>query len=196
MLRRNVVFILTFVSLCELLLAQHAVDPMNRYYRLICLVHLTGSGQAADPIVPEYVVAGMAAATAASATTGTTGSPGTTGTAAPAANAVSSAPSQPVSGPPAPQPVSGGATSQPVAPVTAPVRPGIISWSMQLTDDKTMAIIHVVAVDHNAFNAILADTRPEVKVFEIGKDSKATINAAMQQYRKDFNLDTFQVVAQ
>jgi hypothetical protein len=43
------------VSLCELLLAQHAVDPMNRYYRLICLVHLTGSGQAADPIVPGMI---------------------------------------------------------------------------------------------------------------------------------------------
>jgi hypothetical protein len=35
-----------------------------------------------------------------------------------------------------------------------------------------MATIHVVAVNRNAFAQILADTRPEVRVFEIGKDSR------------------------
>ena len=33
---------------------QHAVDPTARYHRLICLVHLTGSGKGADAIRPEY----------------------------------------------------------------------------------------------------------------------------------------------
>jgi hypothetical protein len=37
----------------------------------------------------------------------------------------------------------------------------------------TMAIVHLVAVDHHAFGAILADRRPEVKVFEIGKQPAA-----------------------
>jgi hypothetical protein len=46
---------------------------------------------------------------------------------------------------------------------------GIVAWASQTTDDGTMAIIHIVAVDHNSFAAIFADTRPEIKVFEIGK---------------------------
>jgi len=56
-----------------------------------------------------------------------------------------------------------------------------------------MAIIQIVAADHRAFDSILGDTRPEIRVFEIGKDSPATIQAAMQQYKKDFDLNSFQV---
>lgn len=37
------------------LFAQHATDPANRYFRLIAVVHLTGSGKAGDPFQPEYV---------------------------------------------------------------------------------------------------------------------------------------------
>ncbi len=36
---------------------QHAVDPYARYHRLICLVHLTGTGSASDPVRPEYTPA-------------------------------------------------------------------------------------------------------------------------------------------
>jgi hypothetical protein len=36
-----------------------------------------------------------------------------------------------------------------------------------------MAIVHVVAPSRTALAAILADTRPEIRVFEIGKDSRA-----------------------
>jgi len=75
-------------------------------------------------------------------------------------------------------------------------RKGIVAWSATATDDGSMAIIHVVAVDRNAFAAIFADTRPEVKVFEVGVDSRATIEAFMQQYKKGFNLDAMRVVAQ
>jgi hypothetical protein len=35
--------------------AQHAVDPAQRYHRLICLVHLTGSGKKGDEVKAEYV---------------------------------------------------------------------------------------------------------------------------------------------
>jgi hypothetical protein len=82
------------------LFAQHAVDPTQRYHRLICLVHFTGSGTRNDPRRPEYV-------------------PG---------------------------------------PADKQDRSGIVAWSATPTDDGTMVIIHVAAVDRNAFSAALADT--------------------------------------
>ena len=115
----------------------HAVDPSLRYYRLICLVHLTGSGKHNDPVRPEFL-------------------------------------------PPA------GA---------APSRSGILSWSMQMTDDKNMAILHLVAADRAAFDAILNDKRPEIRVFEVGKHGKDTIEQEMKKYKKDFTLDSIRVVA-
>jgi hypothetical protein len=122
---------------CAALPAQHAVDPSARYYRVIALVHWTGSGQAADAARPEYVPT-----------------------------------------------------------IDDGTRNGIIAWSVQPTDDKSMAIVHMVAVNHHAFDSVLADTRPETLVFEIGKDSQATIEAALQKYKKGFTLDHFKVVAQ
>jgi hypothetical protein len=59
-----------------------------------------------------------------------------------------------------------------------------------------MAIVHYVAADRGAFASILADTRPEIRVFEIGKDKPAAIEAEMKKYKKDFTLDSIQVVAQ
>ena len=123
---------------CVSLFGQHAVDPAQRYHRLICLVHFLGSGQDGDPIRPEYI-------------------PG---------------------------------------PTDAPSRAGIIAWSVLPTDDGTMAIVNLVAVDRHAFAAVLADKRPEIRVFEIGKDTQRAIETAMQMYRKDFTLDAFRVVAQ
>lgn len=64
------------------------------------------------------------------------------------------------------------------------------------SDHGKMAIVQMVAVNHHAFDTVLADTRPEVKIFEIGKDSRQTIEAFMQMYRAGFNLDAFRVVAQ
>jgi hypothetical protein len=75
-------------------------------------------------------------------------------------------------------------------------RSTIVAWSGTPTDDGSMVIVHVAAVDRNAFRAILADTRPEVKVFEIGVDSRQTIEAFMQKYKKGFSLDWLKVVAQ
>jgi hypothetical protein len=111
------------------------VAPEARYFRLICLVHLTGSGKHNDPIRPEFV------------------------------------------------------------PATAAARDGILSWSVQMTDDKNMAIVHLVAADHKAFDAILNDKRPELRVFEIGKHGKDVIEAELKKYRKDFDLTQFEVVA-
>jgi hypothetical protein len=117
--------------------ASRAVDLTNRYHRLICLVHLTGSGTAQDPRRPEY----------------------------------------------APVSIDAG-------------RQGIIAWSFQLTDDGTMAIVHFVAVNRNAFQPVFADARPEIRVFEIGKQNKAEIEAALRQYKANFSLDKFQMAAQ
>src|ERR1700685_488939 len=136
-MRRVSVICLLLLAVCSgSVFGQHAVDPSQRYHRLICLVHFTGSGQKYDPNRPEYV-------------------PG---------------------------------------PSDAPSRAGIIAWSMLPTDDGKMAIIHVVAVDRRAFAAIFADTRPEVKVFEIGVDSRQAIEAFMQAHKAGFTLDSRRVV--
>jgi hypothetical protein len=116
--------------------ARHDTDPTARYHRLICLVHVVGSGKPADPVRPEYVPAAADAA-----------------------------------------------------------RQGILAWSFQLTDDKSMAIVHLVASNRHAFDSIFADARPEILVFEIGKDSRAKIEAAMQKYKAGFDLSKFTVVA-
>jgi hypothetical protein len=136
--RFSAVLLLLFCIFSGILPAQHAVDPAARYYRVIGLVHLTGSGKLGDPIRPEYV-------------------PG---------------------------------------PTDAVTRDGIIAWSSLPTDDGKMAIIHIVAVNHHAFDTILADARPEVKVFEIGKHEPAAIEAALQLVRAGFTLDSLKVVAQ
>jgi len=77
-----------------------------------------------------------------------------------------------------------------------PSRAGIIAWSVQLTDDGKMAIIHLAATDRHAFDEILNDKRPDVRVFEIGKHSKYEIETELKKDKKDFDLEKFQVVAQ
>jgi hypothetical protein len=158
MLHNGVVFWIFLSCLVGSLFGQHAVDPGQRYHRLICLVHLVGSGKNGDEIRPEYVPSPSAAASAPQAHAAA-GSPTA------AAYAISS-------------------------------RPGIISWTMTVTDDGKMAIVQMVAVDRNAFTAILADTRSEVKIFEVGVDKRQAIEAALKKYKKDFTLDSLQAVAQ
>jgi hypothetical protein len=80
-------------------------------------------------------------------------------------------------------------------PTDAPSRAGIIAWGATPTDDGTMMIVHVVAVDRHAFDTIFADTRPEIKVFEIGVDSRQTIEAFLQAHKAGFTLDSLRVVA-
>ena len=96
--------------------------------------------------------------------------------------------------------IGSGRNGDPIRPEYAPTaadatRAGIIAWSFQLTDDKSMAIVHMVAANHAAFNAVLADKRPEIRVFEIGKTPGAAIEAALQPFKKGFSLSQFQVVA-
>ncbi len=138
MRRASVICSLLLTLFSESAFSQHAVDPTQRYHRLICLVHFAGAGQNGDVVRPEYV-------------------PG---------------------------------------PADARSRDGIVAWSATPTDDRSMMIIQVVAVNRHAFDTILADTRPEVKVFEIGVDSRQTIEAFMQKYKANFTLDSLRVIAQ
>jgi hypothetical protein len=168
--------------------AQRAVDPFNRYHRLICLVHLKGTGQKDNPIIPEYVAEGVATASAAVAAS--------TQAAKTEAHAVSAQSGPPADTVPIASSPKAGDPQQPMVPSTAVARPGIVSWSMQFTDDRNMAILQVVAIDRHAFDAILADKRSDIRVFEIGRDSKERIEKEIRKFKKDFNLDAFQVVAQ
>ena len=76
------------------------------------------------------------------------------------------------------------------------LRPGILGWSVLPTDHKKQAIVHMVAADRHAFDALLADKRAEIKVFEIGKHGKDAIEGEMKKVRKNFDLEKFRVVVQ
>src|SRR3569833_633637 len=159
MIRLTALYLIFYFGIPGLLPAQRGVDPASRYFRVICLVHLTGSGKADSPIVHEFVTQGTEIAkNALAAATPTSGT-------------------QPMR-PPA-HPATAAATSELGAKpaensAKLSSRPGFIAWSMQLTDDGKMAIVHIVAAAPTAFAPILADRRPEIRVFQIGKDTKST----------------------
>lgn len=172
MLRRIVIVSLLCLSVAGILPAQKGADPVQRYFRLICLVHLKGSGKGGEVVVPEFVEEGMAVAQAAQEAAATAAAKGDTA--------------------PVLQPRDTTGTSA----ATASSRPGILAWSMLTSDDGTMAIVQVVAADRHAFDSILADKRSEMRVFEIGKDKPEAIQNELRKFRKDFDLQNFQVVAQ
>lgn len=130
-------FLLFCSSFPRILSAQQAVPAAARYYRLICLVHLTGSGEKGDRIRPEVV-----------------------------------------------------------GDLPAADRKGIVAWKMIPSDDGKMALVHLVALDPHVFDALRADKRPEVRVFEIGRQGKDEIERELKKFRKDFDLTKFEVEAQ
>ena len=96
--------------------------------------------------------------------------------------------------------IGSGTLNDPIQPEYVPTaadatRQGIIAWSVQLTDDKKMAIVHMAAVNHHALDPILGDKRPEVKVFEVGKTPKGAIEAELGLAKAGFDLGKFPVVA-
>ena len=72
-------------------------------------------------------------------------------------------------------------------------RAGIIAWSLQLTDDKKMAIVQYVAASRAALDPVIADKRADTRIFEIGKHSRQAIETEMRKHKKDFNLETLAV---
>ncbi len=71
---------------------------------------------------------------------------------------------------------------------------GIIAFSYQVSDDGKFALAEFVARTRDVFKALLADTRPGVKVFIKGTDSPAAILAAFQALKAGFILDSLGTV--
>jgi hypothetical protein len=74
---------------------------------------------------------------------------------------------------------------------SATSRAGILGYTFVPSDDGKSAIVEFAAADMGAFTPIYADA--SLKIFQKGKDHKATIEAFMQKYRKGFTLDKFGV---
>jgi hypothetical protein len=72
---------------------------------------------------------------------------------------------------------------------TAASRSGIIAFSCQPSDDKSLALCEFVAADPAALRPILSDRL--VKSFEKGKAQKADVETEFKKYKKDFDLDKF-----
>ncbi len=90
----------------------------------------------------------------------------------------------------APWPLPVVRNQMPVTPSTQDQ--GIIAFTYLPSDDGHYAVAEFVARNRSAFQAIFNDRT--LQVFEKGRDSKAAIEAAMQKYRKNFNLDQFGTV--
>jgi hypothetical protein len=99
--------------------------------------------------------------------------------------------------------VGSGTPGDPIRPAYAPLPPppgespspnGIIAFTYQMSDDGKHALVEFVAVDRAAFKDLLADTRPDVKVFVKGRSNRADIETEFKKHKKDFNLDRFGVM--
>lgn len=99
--------------------------------------------------------------------------------------------------------VGAGTHEEPLRPDLVPAsaeeaaKAGIIAWSVLPGDDPKMAIVHIVAKNQKALDAITKDKkeRPDLKVFEVGKHRKTDVERELKLYRKDFNLEKFEVIA-
>jgi len=95
--------------------------------------------------------------------------------------------------------VGKGTLEDPIRPMFAPLpgdqksgdRSGIIAYQFQMSDDGQTALVEFVAVNKAALDTVLASKDARVKTFEIGKDSKASIEAEFRSSKRDFSLDTF-----
>jgi hypothetical protein len=98
-----------------------------------------------------------------------------------------------------------GTNADPIRPEYVPAPPalgaksakaaltGIIGFGFVMSDDKKHAIVEFVARDRAAFNGIMADKRPDVKVFAKGTAKRADIEVELKKYKKDLDLDRLMV---
>jgi hypothetical protein len=70
---------------------------------------------------------------------------------------------------------------------------GIVSFTVALSDDKTVALVELVAQDRKAFDAILKETRSDVKRFDLqkGKAKADDIETEFRKHKKDFDFKKF-----
>jgi hypothetical protein len=71
---------------------------------------------------------------------------------------------------------------------------GIIAFTFQPSDDGKWAIAEFVAVDRSALLPILNDNRPGVWSVEIGTMPRPQIQAILRRFKKNLDLNQFQVV--
>jgi hypothetical protein len=77
-------------------------------------------------------------------------------------------------------------------PGEAPELPVILSYRYQLAPDKKTAILEIVGRDAEALAELRNAKRSDVKVFELGKNSKDEIEAEFKKYKPDFKADDFE----
>ena len=94
--------------------------------------------------------------------------------------------------------IGNGTPRNPFRPLFAPTAEetkaggGIISYTSVLSDDRKFALVELVATDRKAFEAILKDTRPDVKKFDHTKGSKKEdIELEFRKLKKDFDFAKF-----
>ena len=98
--------------------------------------------------------------------------------------------------------VGAGTPGDPIRPKHAPMptatpdpapHTGALAYAMVLSDDGKTALVEFASVDRSAFQEILADTDPAVKVFVKGIDRPEDILAEFRKYKKDFSFRYFGV---
>ena len=93
--------------------------------------------------------------------------------------------------------VGDGTPRNPFRPLFAPMPDeikagGFIGYTAVLSDDKKFALVELVAHDRKAFDAILKDTRTDVKKFDHVKGAKKEdIEVEFRKYKKDFDFAKF-----
>ena len=94
--------------------------------------------------------------------------------------------------------IGDGTPRNPFRPLFAPTTDemktagGIIGYTSVLSDDRKFALVELVATDRKAFDAILKDTRQDVKKFDHTKGStKEDIELEFRKLKKDFDFAKF-----
>lgn len=94
--------------------------------------------------------------------------------------------------------IGSGTAADPKRPMFAPQatdfksdHSGLLGFQMQLSDDKTMALVEIVARNRNVLLPAITSAATGVVIFEQGKSSKAAIEAEFQKYKKGFTLNSW-----
>ncbi len=88
--------------------------------------------------------------------------------------------------------VGKGTPSDPRRPLYTPAgadRGGIIGFSWLPSEDGRVALVELVARDRTALRAILAERRPDVKLFEKSKARREEIEAEFKKYKSSFDWE-------
>ncbi len=97
-----------------------------------------------------------------------------------------------------------GTPDDPRRPLFVPPRRGfpnatqgqeIVAFTYQLSDDGRTALVELVARDRAAFNEILKNGRPDVKIFQKGRSKREDIEREFRKHKKNFDLNSFMGVS-